>query len=103
MPLGLRSSINQNLADIVDLHEDLLGELHRAIPHSEYTQIDLPPPSNHHGQNHRRIRSLNAVPEDDESMAWLETVPGMVAEPNIAADVAKLFINKVRPPSSSLL
>lgn len=99
MPLGLRSSINQNLADIVDLHEELLGELHRAVPHSEYSQMDLPPQSNHHGQHHRRIRSLNAVPEDDESMAWLETVPEMVAEPNIAADVAKLFINKVSLPS----
>lgn len=93
MPQGLRSSINQNLAEIVDLHEELLGELHRAVPHSEYTQTDLLPGPNNVSA-HRRIRSLNVVPEDDESMSWLETVPGMVAEPNTAADVAKVFTNK---------
>lgn len=94
MPQGLRSSINRNLADMVDLHEELLGELHRAVPHSEYTQTDLLPGPKA-GSAHRRIRSLNVVPEDDETMSWLETVPGMVAEPNVAADVAKVFTNKV--------
>ncbi|KAK7744163.1 hypothetical protein SLS53_003684 [Cytospora paraplurivora] len=95
LPSGLRSSINRNLADIVELHEELLGELHRAVPDSEYTQLDLPPRSKHHLQNHRRIRSLDAVPENDESIKWLDTVPGMVAEPNIAADVAKVFTKKM--------
>lgn len=94
MTQGLRSSINQNLADVVDLHEELLGDLHRAVPHSEYTQTDLVPgPKN--GSAHRRIRSLNMVPEDDESMSWLETVPGIVAEPDVAADVANIFTRKV--------
>lgn len=41
------------------------------------------------------------VPEDDGSMTWLETVPGMVAEPNVAADVAKIFTNKVNLPTYS--
>lgn len=95
MPMGLRSSINQNLAHIVDLHEELLGQLHRAVPHSEYTQLDIHSGSKKHGPSHRRIRSLNVVPEDDGSMNWLETVPGMVAEPHVAADVAKIFTNKV--------
>lgn len=101
MPQGLRSSINQNLADIIDLHEELLGELHRAVPHSEYTQTDLLPGARN-GPAHRRIRSLNVVPENDESMSWLETVPGMIAEPNVAADVAKVFISKVHIPRSDL-
>lgn len=94
MPQGLRSSINRNLADMIDLHEELLGDLHRAVPHSEYTQTDLllGPTT---GSAHRRIRSLNVVPEDDATMSWLETVPGMVAEPNVAADVAKVFTSKV--------
>ncbi|CAN8098865.1 unnamed protein product [Discula destructiva] len=93
-PQGLRSSINRNLADIVDLHDEILGELHRAVLHSEYTQTDLILEPEH-GSIHRRIRSLNVVPEDDESMSWLETVPGMVAEPNVAADVARIFAGKV--------
>lgn len=95
LPSGLRSSINRNLADIVELHEELLGELHRAVPDSEYSQLDLPPRSRHHIHNHRRIRSLDVVPEDNESISWLDTVPGMVAEPNIAADVAKVFTKKM--------
>lgn len=96
MPLGLRSSINQNLAAIVELHEEILGDLHRAVPHSEYTQMDLPLRPKEHIEKHKRIRSLDAVPEDDESVSWLEAVPGMVAEPNVAADVAKIFTDRVR-------
>lgn len=95
LPSGLRSSINRNLADIVELHEELLGELHRAVPDSEYNQLELPPRSRHHLHNHRRIRSLDVVPENNESTSWLDTVPGMVAEPNIAADVAKVFTKKM--------
>lgn len=95
MPLGLRSSINQNLASIVELHEEILGDLHRAVPHSEYTQMDIPLRPKDHIEKHKRIRSLDAVPEDDENVSWLEAVPGMVAEPNIAADVAKIFADKV--------
>lgn len=96
MPSGLRSSINRNLADIIELHEELLGELHRAVPHSEYTQISPRPHSKAHVHGHNRIRSLDVVPEDNSSMSWLETVPGMVAEPSVAADVAQIFMKKVR-------
>ncbi|GJN72941.1 hypothetical protein PLICBS_007017 [Purpureocillium lilacinum] len=40
--MGLRASINQNLADIIELHEEILGEVQRLIPHSEYTQVETP-------------------------------------------------------------
>lgn len=96
MPPGLRSSINQNLAAVVELHEEILGDLHRAVPHSEYTQMDMLTCPKDHVEKHRRIRSLDAVPEDNATMSWLESVPGMVAEPIVAADVAKIFIDKVR-------
>lgn len=96
MPSGLRSSINRNLADIIELHEELLGELHRVVPHSEYTQISLRPQSKTRIHGHNRIRSLDVVPEDNASMSWLETVPGMVAEPSVVADVAQVFNKKVR-------
>jgi hypothetical protein len=95
MPSGLRSSINRNLTDIIELHEELLGELHRAVPYSEYTQISLRPQSKSHVNGHNRIRSLDAVPEDNASMSWLEAVPGMVAEPSVVADVAQVFTKKV--------
>ena len=98
LPAGLRSSINRNLTDIVELHEEMLGELHRAVPHSEYTQPEAmpqrallaPAPRGHH-----RWRSLDAVPEDKDGMPWLRDVPGVLADPQTGAEVAKVFSKKV--------
>lgn len=95
LPAGLRSSINRNLADIIGLHEELLGDLHRVVPHSEYTQLDISAATKSHGFNHRRIRSLDSVPEDKDGITFLESVPGMVAEPHVAAEVAQVFNKKV--------
>lgn len=104
---GLRSSINSNLTEIVELHEEILGHLHRAVPHSEYTQMEIPPPATTPGASvlgHRRWKSLGAIPEN--SLSWLQNVPGMTAEPQVAAEVAKIFSQKVshsflRPSQSS--
>ncbi|KAK8114263.1 RhoGEF domain-containing protein [Apiospora kogelbergensis] len=90
---GLRSSINRNLTDIVELHEGILGELHRVVPNSEYTQLQQiqpahkPPPR----PNHQRWYSLDSVPEVKDGTPWLRDIPGMVAEPTVAADVAQVF------------
>lgn len=35
-----RASIQQNVVRIIQLHEELLGELHKAVPHSEYCQSE---------------------------------------------------------------
>ncbi|OHE97807.1 RhoGEF domain-containing protein [Colletotrichum orchidophilum] len=94
LPPGLRSSINRNLTDIVELHEELLGELHRAVPDSEYTQMEIPlllkkPPS----CRHQRLRSLDSVPEDDDrAISWLQEVPGMISEAQVAGDMNRFFI-----------
>ncbi|KAI0486421.1 Dbl homology domain-containing protein [Xylaria cf. heliscus] len=94
---GLRSSINQNLTDIIELHEEILGELHRIVPDSEYTQPEYvavkpdPLPS----QQHHRWHSLDSVPEDRGGRSWLHSVPSVVAEPSIAAGVAQIFGNKI--------
>ncbi|KAK2072887.1 hypothetical protein P8C59_007214 [Phyllachora maydis] len=97
LPAGLRSSINRNLTDIVELHDEILGELHRVVPYSEYTQVDFPSKalsSNFHG--HRRWRSLGTVPEDkNSSMTWLRDVPGMTTDPRVAAEVARIFSSKM--------
>jgi hypothetical protein len=95
LSLNLRASINRNLNEIVELHEELLGELHRVVPHSEYTQpipaeTTLPGSAN----GHHRWRSLDAVPED-KSGTWLQKIPGMTAEPKVAAEVARVFGKKV--------
>lgn len=97
MPQGLRSSINRNLGDIVDLHEELLGDLHRAVPHSEYAQLGPPSQTIPRNHGHQRMRSLDSVPEDNAGMPWMTSPADMVAEPSVAADVAKVFANKVSP------
>ncbi|KAI0974261.1 hypothetical protein F4678DRAFT_458226 [Xylaria arbuscula] len=90
---GLRSSINQNLTDIVELHEEILGELHRIVPDSEYTQPDYisVEPSPKPSQEHHRWHSLDSVPEERGGRSWLHSVPSVIAEPNIAAEVAQIF------------
>ncbi|KAK6078132.1 RhoGEF domain-containing protein [Seiridium cupressi] len=91
---GLRSSINRNLTDIVELHEEILGELHRVVPNSEYTQVEqlysAPNPARK-PSHHQRWRSLDSVPEDDGGGFWLRTVPGMTADPGVAAEVSRIF------------
>ncbi|KAL6858521.1 Dbl homology domain-containing protein [Trichoderma novae-zelandiae] len=98
--VGLRSSINQNLTEIVKLHEELLGELHRVVPHSEYTQADLapslpPPPNPDYLYTHRRWSSLGAIPEQNTKARWLLKAPGMLSDPQVAAEVSKVFAKKI--------
>jgi hypothetical protein len=95
---NIRASIKRNLNEIVELHEVLLGDLHKAVPHSEYTQstcgestLSPPPKTNHH----HRWRSLDAAPDSTTGTSWLQKIPGMTAEPKVAADVAKVFGKKV--------
>ncbi|KAL2757104.1 hypothetical protein ACRALDRAFT_1041527, partial [Sodiomyces alcalophilus JCM 7366] len=97
LPAGLRSSINRNLTDIIELHEEILGDLHRAVPNSEYTQTDavFPPPSASAAWGHRRWRSLDAVPEDKDTRSWLQYAPGIASEAQVAGDVAKIFSRKI--------
>lgn len=95
LSLNLRASINRNLNEIIELHDELLGELHRVVPHSEYTQpigneSSRPPPSG----GHHRWRSLDAVPEN-KSNTWLQKIPGLTTEPIVAAEVARVFGKKV--------
>ncbi|KAF4850999.1 Phosphatidylinositol 3,4,5-trisphosphate-dependent Rac exchanger 1 protein [Colletotrichum siamense] len=96
LPMGLRSSINRNLTDIVELHEELLGELHRVVPDSEYSQADVPATTSKvPTRGHQRLRSLDSVPEDDRAISWLQDVPGMMSEAQTAGAVAKVFSRKM--------
>lgn len=38
IPSQTRVSIQQNISQILQLHEDLLAELHQAVPQAEFTQ-----------------------------------------------------------------
>ncbi|KPA42896.1 hypothetical protein FLAG1_04238 [Fusarium langsethiae] len=94
LPERLRSSINHNLDRILQLHEEILGELHRVVPDSEYSQADHLIASSKtfsHKTGHRRWGSLDILPEDQVSLQRLEKEPGIFSEPQVAAEAAKIF------------
>lgn len=96
LSFALRVSINKNLNEIIELHEELLGDLHRVVPHSEYTQPDYHESSLSLLPNgHHRWQSLDAVPETSRGSSWLQKIPGLTAEPKVAAEVARIFGSKV--------
>lgn len=97
LSLNLRASINQNLNEIVELHNELLGDLHRTVPHSEYTQACSADRTLDQSTGHHRWRSLDAVLEHAGESSWLQRIPGMTAEPKIAASVARVFEQKANP------
>lgn len=74
---SLRLAIHQNLSEILRLHDEVLGELHRAVPYSEYSYADTGP------KGHRRWTSVDLGR------------PDMLAEPQTVAQVAKIFSQKV--------
>lgn len=101
LPERLRSSINHNLDRILHLHEEILGELHRAVPDSEYSQADhfvAPSRFVNSKTGHRLWGSLDMLPEDQVSLRRLEKEPGVFSEPQVAAEAAKVFIKRVNYP-----
>jgi hypothetical protein len=99
LSLNMRSSISKNLGEIIDLHEELLGDLHEVVPNSEYNQdvyARIPPLQNH--QSHHRWRSLDAVPEHSGKVPDMKKFTGLTADADVASDVAKVFGRKVRNP-----
>ncbi|KAF4495162.1 hypothetical protein FAGAP_8693 [Fusarium agapanthi] len=99
LPERLRSSINHNLDQILQLHEEILGELHRVVPDSEYSQADhlivSSSKSNNPKTGHRRWSSLDIVSGDQGSLQLLEKEPGVLSEPQVAADAAKIFSKRM--------
>lgn len=89
----MRSSISSNLNELADLHEELLGDLHKVVPHSEYTHAENIPAQA--AQGHHMAQGLNAVPEHYDNVKYLQKGHGLTADANVAADVARVFGQKV--------
>ncbi len=100
-----RESINHNVLDILALHEELLGELHRVVPHSELNQAQSAwrwPESNN---RHQRFASVGSVPDydvhgltykkrrqsSDASHPNRRVQTGVVADAKVAGKVAQVF------------
>ncbi|KAK3310094.1 uncharacterized protein B0T15DRAFT_481585 [Chaetomium strumarium] len=97
-PAGLRSSVNWNLTDIVELHEEILGELHRALARSEYSSPSLSIQQTRTDSStytHRRWRSLDTVREDRNQIPRSWDIPDVGAEPETAADAARVFLKRM--------
>ena len=92
----LRSSINRNLTDIIELHEEILGDLHRVVPNSEYTESDRPRTAPHQSAaGHHRWQSLDSVPEERGGRHRIQIAPGLTADPDTGAEVARVFAKRV--------
>ena len=96
-----RHSIKRNLMEILELHEDFLGELHRVIPNSEFNSET----STHGGDLDVRRREI--VPStlgksrvsSSSTHATAEAEEkgfGMSASPQIVNEVATVFDRMVR-------
>lgn len=98
---GLRDSIKRNLTDIVTLHEEILSELHRLVPYSEHTELDGSRPLQSTGQTRgrhraqRRWRSLDSTQDYRSAVSLLQEGPEMLADPQVAAAVARTFGKRV--------
>lgn len=98
---GLKAAINELLAKILQLHESILGELHRVVPHSEYTQMEYKLAQNPEPKSDLdtpKISKHSMYTETFESRALpskIKETPGMVCEAQVAAEVARLFSKKV--------
>lgn len=103
---GLRKSVNQNLSDILQLHEEILGELHRAVTHSEYKEfgsfrsmggtaarLTLGQVEMHH----RLEVGPEATVTTMQNRRRLPTeIVELCTEPQVIAEISKIFDRKVR-------
>ncbi|KAK7520648.1 hypothetical protein IWZ03DRAFT_143222 [Phyllosticta citriasiana] len=106
-----RMSIHRNVSQLVQLHEDLLGELHRIIPNSEFTQDDSA--AEHRPRpRHTRWHSIDGLPHRASGIAINrrshqrhsldickpeEPTPlGVTADTETVAQIARLFDQLMR-------
>ncbi|EKG18351.1 hypothetical protein MPH_04352 [Macrophomina phaseolina MS6] len=106
VPNQTRTAIHRNVSQILQLHEDLLGELHSIVPNSEYTHDDVwnsprPPKT-----KHSRWHSVDIVPGRVAALAVNRrqqrhsldlgkseepTPVALTADTQTVADIARLF------------
>jgi len=100
-----RAAIQQNVTQILQLHEDLLGELHKTVPHAEYTQSAGQESYPITKAKHTRFHSADIIPgrlleakTSRKSRHSLEIGRptdhrpiGLVADTKTAGNVAKIF------------
>ncbi|OCL09815.1 hypothetical protein AOQ84DRAFT_375486 [Glonium stellatum] len=100
-----QAAIQQNVTQILQLHEDLLGELHKTVPHAEYTQTAGQESYPITKAKHIRFHSADIIPgrllEAKTSRKLRHSLEigrptnhrpiGLVADTRTAGNVAKIF------------
>ncbi|KAG6065855.1 hypothetical protein E4U32_006869 [Claviceps aff. humidiphila group G2b] len=96
---GLRRSVNQNLCEILQLHEELLSEVGRAIFQSNDEEVSQSCSSAAHANpvlvKQQWVQGGQLSCLDTESAAHLDNPPGLCAGPQIVAEVSRVFEKKV--------
>lgn len=89
---GLRRSVNQNLCEILQLHEELLSEVGRAIFQSNDEEV---------GQSWSSAAHVKPVlvkqqwVQGGQRAAHIDNPPVLCAGPQIVAEVSRVFEKKV--------
>jgi hypothetical protein len=116
MTLQRRKNIQKSVTQIVQLHEELLAELHKVVPNSETTQDDAMPRPHTKKSRHTRWHSAESAPSrpnlraighrfrhsiDASRPAILQT-GGVIVNTSIVLNVAKVFDRYVSLTSVTL-
>lgn len=111
LPAQTRASIQQNISQILQLHEDLLTELHQVVPQADYTHItqqdaflvtkakhirfnsaDLMPGRIAEHKITRRIRHSLEIGRSPDRRAQ-----GLITDTKTVGDIARIFNKHVSP------
>ncbi|KAG6039891.1 hypothetical protein E4U41_001849 [Claviceps citrina] len=95
---GLRRSVNQNLCEILQLHEEILSEVGRAV--SQSNDEELGRPGSAQVPNTALIKdewlgSSQLACHKIEQAARIDYPPGALAGPQVVAEVSRVFEKKM--------
>ncbi|KAK2593123.1 hypothetical protein QQS21_009172 [Conoideocrella luteorostrata] len=96
--LGLRRSVNQNLCEILQLHEEILNELCRAVSHSDdldfnYYRSSIPASDISARDKEEKLCSVHC--QDHFQTEHVPNSPRYFAEPQIVTEVSRVFEKKM--------
>lgn len=105
MTLQRRKNIQKSVTQIVQLHEELLAELHKVVPNSDATEDETMPRPRRRKANHFRWHSAESAPSRpnlraighrvrhsiDASRPAILQVGGVIVNTSIVLNVAKVF------------
>ncbi|GAB0137362.1 hypothetical protein EsDP_00005630 [Epichloe bromicola] len=95
--LGLRRSVNRNLCDILQLHEEILNEVGRAVLQSDDMELNQSGSAalKNAGPTKEGLESSRVVSYDLNRPEQTQYPPGELAGPQVVAEVSRVFEKKM--------